>query len=229
MVAAPAAGIALPPNAPANVDARVKQLEQQYRPQFKQLLDVELAFVRRVCEPDPSQRELVAKAGEQCMTAVLTKCAAAQIQMENGGFRPGSQPNPRGLLQEQFADALTKSLRPEQVERYRRESQQRTASRRRAVVHYMIAKADQTLAFSSEQREKLTQTLLEHYSDDWEQAIPLWMHNPQFVPAIPNRWITPLLNEKQQSVRRGIPESNGFFAGMNWMVSPNMAVIQEQQ
>ena len=113
---------------------------------------------------------------------------------------------PRKLLREQLAEIVGKSLRPEQIERYRRESEQRAASRKRAVVRYMVARADQTLVLSVEQREKLVLALTENYSDAWERAVSLWMNNVQYMPSIPDAQIVPLLSENQKTVWRGIPK-----------------------
>ena len=210
-----------------NVDPHVAQLERQFRPQFQQMLKVEIAFIRRACDMDQAQCEAVAKAGQQCVSDVLRQCAIAQQKMEQGGFQPDSMPNAPKLMREQIAEVAMKSLRPEQIERYRRESVERAASRKLAVVRYMVAKADQTLALSTQQREKLVLALTKTYLEHWEQTMTLWMQNPQFVPSIPDPQILPLLNEKQAAVWQKMPKSNQVVVHMSWMMAPGIAVIQE--
>ena len=236
--AAPVVVLAPVANAPGNVDARVKQLEQQYRPQFQQMLNSELAFIRRACDLDQSQRETAAKAGQRCMSSILRQCAVAQHEMERGQNRgvvivggavqPNCPPGPRKLLREQLAEIAGKSLRPEQIERYRRESKERDASRKRAVVCYMVARADQTLVLSVEQREKLVLALTDNYSDAWERTISIWRNNPQFIPSIPDSQIVPLLSENQKTVWRRIQKMNfGVSMSMDVQMDSGMAVIKE--
>lgn len=225
--------VAPPPALPAdknsadeNVNPHVLQLEKQFRPQFDQMLRIEIAFARRACNMDDAQRGAVAKAGEKCVSSVLRQCAIAQHKMETGGFQSDSMPNATRLLREQLGEVVKKTLRPEQVEQYRRESQKRTANLKRAVIRYMVSKADQTLSLSVEQRDKLVLALSKDYSDSWEQSLPLWLHNPHLVPLVPDAQILPLLNETQAAIWRETPKNNHVF-GQMWMMQLGVATIQE--
>jgi hypothetical protein len=210
-----------------NADPQLAQMERQYRPQFKQLLAVELAFVRRACDLDSAQRQTAAKVGEQCLDSVLRQCVLAQREMQMGRQAETSI-GPRNVLSEELANGLRESLRPEQIERYRRESAARTAARKRAVVAYMVARADQTLVLSAEQREKMTRELIDHYSDAWERSMPLWMHNVQFIPSIPDERVMPLLNAKQKAVWQGFPKNSYFSSHMDFMMVSGIGTIQDQ-
>lgn len=213
-------------DADENANPHVLQLEKQFRPQFDQMLRIEIAFARRACNMDDAQRKAVAEAGEKCVPSILRQCAIAQHKMETGGFRPDSTPNATRLLREQLGGVIKKLLRPEQVEQYRRESRDRDANRKRAVVRYMVAKADQTLSLSVEQRERLVFTLTRDYSDGWEQSLPLWLNNPHLVPLVPDAQILPLLNDKQAAIWRDIPKNNHMVWHM-WMMQSGLATIQE--
>ncbi len=238
MLGAPVGAIAVAPkeNEPAKDDPRIAQMEQQYRPQFQRMLDSELAFLRRACDLDQPQREAAAKAGPQCMSSVLRRCVVAQWKMERqqnmnvcvDSNESNALPGPRKLLREQLAEVVGKSLRPEQLERYGRESKQRDASRKRAVASYMVSRADQTLMLSVEQREKLLLALTEHYSDAWERTISIWRSNPQYMPTIMDAQITPLLNENQKAVWQKIQKVNfGVSMQMDFQMDSGMAVIKE--
>ena len=212
---------------PEKVDPQVIQLEKQHRSQFQQLLDTELAIIRRACDPDPTQPEAIVKAGEQCMSSVLRQCAIAQHKMHQPrAGPPRSMPDARKLLREQFAKVVGKSLRPDQIELYRRESELRAASRKRAVVRYMVVRADQTLVLSTKQREKLVQALIEDYSDNWERSLPIWMQNAQFAPSIPDSQIVPLLNAIQKAVWQMLPKQL-HSTHISWIMASGMPVIKD--
>ena len=57
--------------AQAAEEQTVRNMEPQFRPQFQQLLYCELAFLRRVCKPDPKSFAEVAKAAKAGLQAPL--------------------------------------------------------------------------------------------------------------------------------------------------------------
>jgi hypothetical protein len=212
------------------VDPRVIQMERQYRPRFEQMLQTELAFIRRTCDLDKTQREAVANAGKQCVSSVLRQCAITMQKMNNGvPMAQVSKLNARKLLREQLAIAVTKSVRPEQLKQFRRESDERDASWKRAVVHYVVAKLDRRLVLSAEQREKMTLAFTKNYSDEWEQFFPLWLQNDEYMPSFLESQVTPLLDQNQKNVWQGIQKIGGYWSGDMGLSGLDMGIIDEQQ
>jgi hypothetical protein len=212
----------------AKADPVVTQVEQEYRPYFERMVKGEIAFMRRACDMDPAQRTAVTKASQELMPDMLRQCAVAEAQIMQGRVASRSTSGASDVFQQRLVEIAGKSLRPEQVARYRRELELRSASRKRAVVDYMVARADQTLALSAEQREKLAAALTKNYSDGWEKALSIWMNNVQYMPSIPDTHILPLLSEEQKTVWRGLQKLGDVHVRMQWMMMQGMGIIQEE-
>lgn len=215
----PAAAHAAPAAAQPVIDAanpRVVQMVQQYRPQYQRLLKAENAFMCRACQPDAAEKAAFAKLAEECMTGVLQECALAQVRMEQGGeIRPNAIPDAPSLLRTRLMEVAKKTLRPDRAEQYRRETELRAASRRRAMIDYMVARADELLVLSPEQRRKLTDALTKHYSNNWERHLSIWMNNTQLAPSIPDSQIQPLLSPEQQTVWTGLNKLGDCYWGID--------------
>jgi hypothetical protein len=212
----------------AKADPVVAQVEQEYRPYFERMLKGEIAFMRRACDMDPTQREAVTKAGKEQTADILRQCAVVEAQVMQGRVSSRSTSSVSDVFQQRLVEIARKSLRPEQIERYRRELELRSASRKRAVVDYMVARADQSLTLSAQQREKLAATLTKNYSDAWEKCLSIWMNNVQYMPSIPDTHILSLLDEEQRTVWRGLQKLGDIQVRMHWMMMQGMGIIQEE-
>lgn len=222
VVPAPAAG--------GPVDPSVLQLAKQYLPRFRQqILKPELAFVRRACQPDDDQLRDVAAAAEERLAGVVRKYAVAQNRMRHGGIRASSpRPEPRKLVQQDVAAVVEARLRPDQVERYRRECELRAARRKRAVVLNLVAWLDQELLLSAEQRDKLVELLTQNYQESWGPWLGLLTRRINALPAISHELVDPVLNERQKDLWRAIPKSgNMFFGSVNFV--PAGTIIEDPE
>lgn len=211
-------------------DPNVRNMEAQFRPQFQQLLYSELAFLRRTCGIDPKQFKPLAKESGGRLRFMVREYAVAIGSRRGGAYSSVPEmTDPRTRVQRLLADVIQSKLSPEQAQRYREESDRRTASRRRTIVLNLVAALDERLVLSVDQREKLVQSLLANYQDAWDQWLQMLCYNPQTFPAIPDSAIVPLLNEKQQSVWRQTPKQP---ANVFWGVQFNpggMGVAGELQ
>jgi hypothetical protein len=75
---------------------------------------------------------------------------------------------------------------------------------------------DQDLVLTAKQREKLTESLSSNWQDAWGQSLEMWIHNIQFMPAIPDKYVVRLLNKTQQTVWRGTQRQNHFHMGFGF-------------
>ena len=108
----------------------------------------------------------------------------------------------RAILQQEVTTIIKAKLRPKQVERYVEECEHRTARRKRAVVLNLVAKLDEDLSLSAQQREKLVESLTLGYQESWDQWLQMLAQISQFTPNIPEEYVLPALSEKQKAVWR---------------------------
>jgi hypothetical protein len=92
------------------------------------------------------------------------------------------------------------------------------------VVLNLVVKLDDQLILTTEQREKLTQTLSSEYQDSLGQWQTMLMHNVEMVPQIPDNLIVPLLDDRQKAVWRGASKM-GPQVIFGWNLEPNQLGI----
>jgi hypothetical protein len=203
------------PVAPLAADPQ--PLEQQFEPQFAQLLKVELRFVRSTCQPTPGQYKTIKTAGNVGLKAAVKKCASVQMKMQQG-IRAGQQsewPDPRRIIAEELARSIQQTLSSEQSQRYQLELEKRAAARKRAALLNLVAKLDQDLVLTAEQRTQLTEQLNANWNDTWGQQLEVFMYGGQFMPLLPDNQVLPVLNDTQKEIWKGMPKNQSFFGG--WM------------
>jgi len=209
------------------VNAQTKNMEKQFRPQFQQLVRAERAFVTRVCDMTKTQRKDLAKAAELCLKVATREFATAQTagRQRVRNVQRGTPPNPRQLVRDWMAKAVEHKLPVEQASRYALESLRRNASHRKFNVTAIVARLDEELVLNEEQREQLIGSLSANWRDGWGVSPEMVMsNNNQFLPAIPDPYIVPLLNDDQKTVWKGAQKQNQNFWGF---VAPVMVFVGE--
>jgi hypothetical protein len=210
-----------------NDDPNVRNLERQFLPQFQQLLKVELAFVHRLCGPDREELLEVATAARARLGIAVKRYAVAQNQMRQRRVR-GASPawsEPITLIQQQVAAIVEEKLRPEQARRYEEECAHRTARRKRAVVLNLVARMDEDLRLTTDQREQLVRLLTAGYQESWAQWLQLLAHDAQAMPNIPDHCVLPALSEDQKAVWRQTSKSGYVTGGLPF--APAMMVVED--
>jgi hypothetical protein len=193
--------------APADdADQFVKQWEQRFEPQFRQMLRGELHFLRLTTNLTRPQFEKIAADSDPLVKAAIRKYALAMRQ-------GGEQSDPQSPLIEAIAKSVAADLSPEQSARYRKELDARTAARKQLAVLNLVAMTDKLLFLSSEQREKLSEILTNNWDDSWNQ-IQLYMYYGQYFPRMPDNKINPILTELQRKVWSGVQKNQVRF-GVN--------------
>ena len=220
---------AIPIAAPPPALAAMDPMAAQYLPQFRQLARTEVHLAQAVCKLAPDQRKKIDKAATAAAIAASKKYGEFQQKMMQGqwnGVDP--MPDPRALMLSTLAPVFKEHLTTEQTKRYRVETDQRNANRRLATVQNLIARLDQELVLSAEQREKLSESLLKHWQDGWTQTVEMLQSNEQIIPNIPDPAITPFLNNKQKQVWQSAPKNGGFFFGgfgLDMVLDADIAVL----
>lgn len=194
-----------------NNNGQVMQFMQQFRP----LLRAEYHIVRVVCQPSPEQRKSLARAGEQALRDAAVKYADMMTRPMTMAQRAALEP--RKLIREGLGRAVRITLSGEPVEKYQAEIARREASRKQLGVRNLVARIDQELVLSPEQRDKVAEALTAHWDDSWCQSLEMFMYNYQYLPMIPDQYVTPILNDAQKKVWRSIQKIQSFWGGFGIM------------
>jgi len=174
---------------------------------FRPLINIELSFVKRVCEPtDEQMTKIVAAAKEahQAMASLVKPQNAAQAMRAHAMFM-GPQGermsiNPYHRVREDVAKLLEPLVSPEQHAKYVEEARLRDEYERDAAVGIVLDMVDAKLALSADQRKEIYGKLMEEWKDIDLQWLQNYRNNPQYMPQMPDELISPVLTEKQKEL-----------------------------
>lgn len=211
------------------VDANVINLEKQFLPQFTALMTAELSFINRTCELSLPQRKKIKAASDKCLKAAVRKYAMTQNGMMRGGWGGRQQPtmpDPTNLLHKSLGNVLSNTLDGAQTKRYDEEMAQRNAVRKRVAVQNVVVIIDDHLVLTLDQRKELTALLDKNWQASWVQSIEMLLNNNQYLPSIPDRFVTPVLKETQKKVWRAAQKQNYMvWGGFAW--GQQVAVVDD--
>ena len=151
-------------------DQNVRNLEGNFRPQFQQLLYVELAFLRRCASRTRNRLQRSPRRPTQTFTCRCenTSCRGWARQRGRGGSNAA---DPRSEMQKLLMPLVEAKLGPEKARLYRQECDQRAEARKHAVVLNVVAALDERLVLTAQQRAKLVQSLSANYENAWDQCL----------------------------------------------------------
>ncbi|WP_074315379.1 hypothetical protein [Singulisphaera sp. GP187] len=209
------------------VDGAANGMVEQWKRQYLPILRVEYRFVRTVCNPSKEQRIPIARAGFKALDEAAKDYVDWQVNrnqpMLAGGARPAA-PDPRKRIQDALVAVVKSGLSPSQVERYRVELEARAAEARRVAILNFVAKLDQSLILSADQRSKLTDSLTSHWDEAWGVGLQNYNLDDLYVPMIPNQFVSMYLNDAQNRVWSGFQKVSldyqNFFGGINMRDGP---------
>ncbi len=198
-----------------NLDPLIQQFTQQFRP----VLRTELHFLKTVCAPTKEQKQKIALEGDKALKAAVKKYAQNQQQMMNGQWRGGQQPDPRKLIQQGLLAAVKANLTPEQSQSYLAEIDRRNQDLKSVSVRNLVARIDQDLVLTADQREQLAAALHKDWKDAWGGSLEMFMYGNEYLPVLPDKLIAPILTPVQKKVWSGAQKTqvNAFFGGMGFL------------
>lgn len=205
------AAIMMAPAMAMNNEAQIRQYMQQMRP----LLRSEYHIVRVVCRPTPEQRKELAREGEKALREASRKYV--QMMQRPMGVNERAQNQPNKLIRAALLAAVKARFPPEVASRLEAEGKRREASRRSLFVRNLVARLDHDLVLDPGQRDKLAESLENHWDDSWAQSIEMFVYNYQYVPPIPDQLVAPFLNDAQKKIWRTIQKVQMFFGGFGLM------------
>ena len=199
----------------AGVPIMADPLEQQFAPQVQLVLNTELHFVRKVCQPTAKQYESLKQSGDRAAKSTVKKIAQVQKQMQQG-VRPGQQfdwPDPRGVIAEILVKEVAMLMSAERAEQYQFELTKRTEARKRVALLNLVSKIDRDLLLTTEQRTKLSESLTTNWKSTWAQQLEVFVYGDQFAPILPDDQVLPFLNEKQKTIWKSAPKNQNQIWG----------------
>lgn len=204
---------------------------------FRPLINIELSFVKRVCEPTDEQMDKIvaaAKEAHKAMASVVTPQGAA-MAFRAGGMMMFMGPqgermtvNPYHRVREDVAKLLEPLVSPEQYTKYVEEARLRDEYERDAAIGIVLDMIDSRLVLSEDQRKEIGQKLM----NDWKEVDLQWLqnyrNNPQYMPQMPDELISPTLTAAQKklwtaatmqkvTMYANLGQSNAFGFAEEWL------------
>jgi hypothetical protein len=203
-------------NGPAPAAVSINQL----RPTFQ----MELRLLTSAAQPTPSQRREIALEAGRTLKLYLGSAGninvnngaavnqAVRININNGAAvnqvqvaRLGATLNdPRRLVRQHLELAAWSKLSNVQSARYRTELDRKERARREVVVFNVVTTLDKHLGLNAQQREKICESLLEHWDDRDYPAIVTAVDYDKYVAIVPPLYIGPILTDEQRKVWAGL-------------------------
>ncbi|TWT56054.1 hypothetical protein CA85_46460 [Allorhodopirellula solitaria] len=194
-------------------------------PEFlKSLVNAEISFIKRVCEPtDDQMKEIIAAATQayQATGDIVREpnqqfFAANAVRMMGPGNEQLNE-NPYDRIRSDAAKYLKPIISKEQYARYETESQQRSDFERAAVVGIIVGLVDDKIPMTDPQREQMAEMLMQdvdHRGYDL-QSIQVYLNNSQYLPRLPGEVVREVFNEKQAEAWNSQNSNVSFAARFN--------------
>ncbi len=201
------------------LDNGIAMPREQAREQITKLFKVELAYVRRVCELTPKQTEEVAAAAVGSIDSVMKhfgrnnrRRARRAAPVVGGQALTGDV---RSLVVAEVGKIVREHLQSKQVTRYAVELAKRDEHFRRSTVQLFVARIDEKLCLTAEQRQELFQTLLDDWRDQYGMTVEILLQNHEYVPQVSSGPLMEILDDYQKKIwptlRKLGPQRHGAF------------------
>ena len=159
------------------------------------------------------RRKILAEKGEPALKELATRFGKLQQQM-NMGQMPGVIPDPRTVIEEIFLEMLKPGFNEAQLARYGDEITKRKENLKTIAVSNLVARLDQDLILTVEQREKITAELTANWKDNWCQSLDYIQYFDRYFPDIPDRFVSSHLDDMQKVLYHKIPKNQRIFLGI---------------
>lgn len=192
--------------------------------QLRPLMNIELGFLKRVCDPTDEQKRKIAAAAEECLQGMNDIVGAKRNNPFGGDLGGGGgavvvmaangqqlNENPFTRIRRDLREAVRPLLSEQQFEEYVTEAEKRERFQREAVVGITIELIDRHLVLSDDQRAKVMERLLENWQGAENLAIETYVHNPQYVPPVPEALVQRELNDAQLRVWKSLSKAQFPF------------------
>lgn len=190
-------------------------------PEFlKPLMNAELSFVHRVCEPTKEQMDAIVESAQEAFDEMgdllVNNARIAQQPRFHGLNGETLSANPIGRIRDDTMDFLPLLLTEKQFRQYKQESSQRERIEREAATEYLVTFLNSKLVLSDVQQRKFRTVFLDEWSELDVEWIGSYVNNPNFAPIIPSNLLRKVLNTDQQAAWSSLQQvSMGVMIGQN--------------
>jgi hypothetical protein len=171
---------------------QIRQIEQMLQP----LVHTELEMVRQACgDLEPRARREIRMAAEEAKKRVAGEWVGRQ-------GKPGGSLDARSRLHALIATAVEAHATPGQHAAYAAEERARQSRREEAARLRIIAKLDESLDLSDDQRVAILDDLRGRWQASWIRELQdqgVFLHNQRLAPDYAAGCITPHLSAEQQA------------------------------
>jgi hypothetical protein len=168
---------------------------------YRSLFLAELRFIRVSSGVSEEQARRMAHAAQGPLRAAVAEFVEKELKKPQA---PGFDSTAACRSVHDAASAVAKAhLSPEQWARYRDQVEKRTAHRKQVAMRGMLARLEQKLRLTAEQRDKLGESLSAHWDPGWDNAVVL-IGTSTNLPDIPDPVILPFLTETQKAAWKAI-------------------------
>jgi hypothetical protein len=180
-------------------DANAEAMAAQFIGVLRPILEAEMRMLTTVAEPSPAQRREIALEGCVALKKAATKLGEFQGRMNMG--RAGvNNIDPRKIILDAVEASAKEKLPPEKFDRYKAELIARENEYKDALVLHLVADLDKLLVLTTDQREKLRETLNGHWDETNFPTIETATMYDGYYPIIANQYLNPILDDDQKKV-----------------------------
>lgn len=216
MAAAPAAAAK---NAAREVEVANEAMIQQFLQQLRPIMASELGFVRLDCgDLTVEQRKTIKTAALAGLKDAAKITADQQNRQQQGRpvARTKKPTEPRTIIREAIIKSMKETVGEEKMARYMDETNMRIAKRKQTAIIGLVARLDDQLYLTAEQRDKIAESISLKWQDGWEkwtQMARAW--GDRYFPQVPDQLVAPHLSQEQKSVWRTLQKNDFNFWGNN--------------
>lgn len=176
---------------------------------LKPLINLELSFVKRVCDPTDEQMTAIVAAAKEAHEAMANIFADQRQANERLGIHreifmgPNNQRmnvNPFKRVREDVAKLLKPLVSEQQYANYTEEANSRDEYERTAAVDTLLEMLDAKLILSPEQQTQLQEKMSTSDTLPDLHTLIVYSSNTQYIPQLPDQLITPILSATQKQI-----------------------------
>lgn len=188
---------------------------------LKPLINHEISFAKRACSPTKEQLQQIVQAATKAHAAMRDMVnrnnqrviVNGQQQVHfNGPNGEQMHGNPYDRVRKDASKYLKTILPAEKFEQYAAQSKARIAYERSVTVSIAMDLLDRRVGLLEEQREPIRQVLEEELKLDMSM-MSIYLYNPQFSPAWPNKVLAKLTKLQKKALSNGQNVFNSMHIG----------------
>lgn len=200
---------------------------------LKPLANLEISFIKRVCDPNEEQMSAIIAAATQAYNATGDMLSDPNQQLVVGNHTrflgPGNEQlnqNPYKRIRRDAEVYLQPLVTEDQFVRYQTESKHRDQFERKAVVGLYVGLINAQLAMTEQQQSDMEALLMGEDDNPDLESIQVYIHNPQFLPKLPAHVAEKVFTKKQLAAWKSVNAQQISFSASVGNI-PEMSIAEE--